>query len=438
MKKYLFTTFLVLASAFTMVISHPAVSFADCASDPANETGDCPPAAATTPAATTPAATTPPGVVPTSSSIPNTPTPVGQTTLINGQPSYTLLEPLPCLSGTKNSNTVCTTVDGVREVTAINIQGYILYLFKIAIAIAVLLAVVMVTWGGFKYMTVESVTGKSDAKETIQNAILGMLGALGSYLILYTINPQLVDLNLVAVPKLNITINANNLGTANLNTYINTINGQISAATIQQNALDKQAQTDQTQVNNLQDQFNQAGCNTEDPPTPNQCASMQTALNNAQATAAASTAASATGRVMSSYALNDTNVTSPNTTVNQVNDLIADNQKNAATAIAALPNNDATDKQTINNNLTLNDTLLQNQALLLNYQNGQYFNSTESNSAKNAAIGAIQLNTAKAEVNLAPNDPLRQQYAANQTVQINQINGIAPQQTLTGALTGQK
>ena len=74
------------------------------------------------------------------------------------------------------------------------------------IAVAVFATVVMVIIGGFQYMLTDSVTKKGDARSTIKNAFLGLAGALLSYLILYTINPQLVDISLVTVPKLNLTV----------------------------------------------------------------------------------------------------------------------------------------------------------------------------------------------------------------------------------------
>jgi hypothetical protein len=64
------------------------------------------------------------------------------------------------------------------------------------IAIAGGLAVVRIIIGGFQYITAEAFTGKSNAKDTIQSALLGFLLAAGSFLILNTINPDLTELNL--------------------------------------------------------------------------------------------------------------------------------------------------------------------------------------------------------------------------------------------------
>ncbi len=131
-------------------------------------------------------------------------------------PQYTLLEPLPTINGDTSER--CTVDPATqKQVCTIDLKSYVIYIFKLAIALAVFLAVVMITWGGFRYMTVESVSGKSDAKEIIQNALLGLLGALASYLILYTINPQLVNLNLITVPQLQLKQDPNVINQAAFN-----------------------------------------------------------------------------------------------------------------------------------------------------------------------------------------------------------------------------
>lgn len=101
--------------------------------------------------------------------------------------SYTLLEPLPCVDGGGQG---CE--GGVlRTVTLAN---YIGYLFRLIIALAGAIAIFRITWGGFKYMTTDAITGKKEGKAEIQQAIYGLLMVLASYLILRTIDPRLVNL----------------------------------------------------------------------------------------------------------------------------------------------------------------------------------------------------------------------------------------------------
>lgn len=75
---------------------------------------------------------------------------------------------------------------------------FIFYLngaYKTAIGVAGLLAVVMIIWWGFQYVLTSKEGGKSDSREGITNAIVGLLLTLGSWLIVYTINPKLVQLD---------------------------------------------------------------------------------------------------------------------------------------------------------------------------------------------------------------------------------------------------
>ena len=70
------------------------------------------------------------------------------------------------------------------------------------IGFVALAAFLMFTWGGVLYM----IAGDKDptsAKSYMKNAIYGLLLALGSYLILYTINPALVNIPELKLPEIN-------------------------------------------------------------------------------------------------------------------------------------------------------------------------------------------------------------------------------------------
>ncbi len=101
---------------------------------------------------------------------------------------YTLLEPLPCIP---DAGVTCTEGQTIKE---IDIVGFVGYVFKFSIALSAFLAELMIMWGGFEYMTSETPFGKSDGKDRITNAIVGLLGILSSYLILATIDPRLVEI----------------------------------------------------------------------------------------------------------------------------------------------------------------------------------------------------------------------------------------------------
>ncbi len=84
---------------------------------------------------------------------------------------------------------------GEGGTAAPNLTQYLVLVFKLAIGLAAMLAVVMITIGGFEYMTSETFSGKGDGKKRIENAIYGLLLAIASWLILYTINPKLTEFN---------------------------------------------------------------------------------------------------------------------------------------------------------------------------------------------------------------------------------------------------
>ena len=86
---------------------------------------------------------------------------------------------------------------GPLDMSGDGLERYLLSLFKIAIGLAGVLAVVMIVVCGIRMMG-ESVSGKEAAKECIRNALLGLILAIASWALLYTINPALVSTKLIA------------------------------------------------------------------------------------------------------------------------------------------------------------------------------------------------------------------------------------------------
>ncbi len=85
-------------------------------------------------------------------------------------------------------------IPGLTDADKISMELYINTLYTIAISVAAFLAVVKIILAGLKYMLSEVVTNKEDAKKDIKGALLGLMIVLGAWLILTTINPQLVNL----------------------------------------------------------------------------------------------------------------------------------------------------------------------------------------------------------------------------------------------------
>lgn len=83
----------------------------------------------------------------------------------------------------------------IRDIRTYKLGDYINKLFQIAIGILGVLSVVMIIIAGVQYMTVESIVGKSDAKQRIIGAVSGLLLSLGIFIILNTINPNLLEVN---------------------------------------------------------------------------------------------------------------------------------------------------------------------------------------------------------------------------------------------------
>lgn len=77
--------------------------------------------------------------------------------------------------------------------TAIPFGEYLTRLFTTAIGLAIILAVLMIVWGGFQYLSTDAITDKEEGKEKWTQAIYGLVLVLASYLLLQTINKQIVE-----------------------------------------------------------------------------------------------------------------------------------------------------------------------------------------------------------------------------------------------------
>lgn len=73
-----------------------------------------------------------------------------------------------------------------------NLGNYVNNLIKVIIGLASAMAVFMIVFGGIEWMMSDSFVSKGQGKKKILDAIKGLVLALGSYLILITINPNLV------------------------------------------------------------------------------------------------------------------------------------------------------------------------------------------------------------------------------------------------------
>jgi hypothetical protein len=86
--------------------------------------------------------------------------------------------------------------DFVNTTTAADLSQYLNNMFRLGIGIATALAVLMIVIGGIEYMSTDAIGGKEEGKEKITSALWGLFLALAAYLILNTINPQLLNTSL--------------------------------------------------------------------------------------------------------------------------------------------------------------------------------------------------------------------------------------------------
>ncbi len=97
----------------------------------------------------------------------------------------------------------------IGDAKSINVtDGFGVYaaeMIRIFVGILCTLGVVMFIWGGIQYMSPGSSENKTNGLLRIKNTIYGLLLVLGSYTLLYTINPKLVNLG-VSVPSVVLTL----------------------------------------------------------------------------------------------------------------------------------------------------------------------------------------------------------------------------------------
>ena len=104
---------------------------------------------------------------------------------------------LPTFTFAREEFVPLQTVGGViEEGQEQELGDFLNGVFRIGVGAAALLAVLMITIGGFEYMTSTIPGVKADGKSRIVGAILGLLLILLSWLILNIINPDILSFDL--------------------------------------------------------------------------------------------------------------------------------------------------------------------------------------------------------------------------------------------------
>ncbi len=112
------------------------------------------------------------------------------TTIYAATAPYTVLAPLPGTTIEQNCTANCTT----------DLQTYLPGVFWWSIGLAAAMAFVMITYGGLVYMTSDAIYGKEDGRKYIENALWGLLLVIGAWVILNTLNPQILSFHLT-IPR---------------------------------------------------------------------------------------------------------------------------------------------------------------------------------------------------------------------------------------------
>lgn len=115
------------------------------------------------------------------------------------QTPYSVLAPLP---GTNAESTNCVPKPDGTGCTS-DLGKYLPGLFNIVIGVGAIAAFVVITLYGLELMLTDSLVTKQNAKGMIENALWGLGLIIFAYVILYTINPNLIAGNLnISTPKI--------------------------------------------------------------------------------------------------------------------------------------------------------------------------------------------------------------------------------------------
>ena len=116
---------------------------------------------------------------------------VTPSSLLSNTNNYCMLAPV----GNLFKNTGLQTGSDSSKTATINLTGgikpFFAAIYMVGITIAIGLAIVVITFGGIRMATTDSVTATDSGKKMINAAVAGLLIALFSYVILNTINPAL-------------------------------------------------------------------------------------------------------------------------------------------------------------------------------------------------------------------------------------------------------
>jgi hypothetical protein len=141
--------------------------------------------------------------------------------------------------------TVSSNIPGPNSTTS-GIGSFVSNLYTFALLLAGLLAFGAIVWGGIKYATGRgNPTAESEGRSWITNALLGLLLLAGAYIILYTINPNILNLQPGALAPISTILSSGSPGpgqSGGTGTCNAAPSGPCSAAALQSTCMGSNAQ----------------------------------------------------------------------------------------------------------------------------------------------------------------------------------------------------
>jgi len=121
------------------------------------------------------------------------------------QQTYKMLSPklqidVPGLSFDNVDVNAADGPGGIKQYSVPYLSLYLAAIYKYAIGLGTLIAIIFVMYGGFRWMTSFG-NGKavSEARSMIGNAVMGLLLLIGAYSLLYFINPDLIKMEALEI-----------------------------------------------------------------------------------------------------------------------------------------------------------------------------------------------------------------------------------------------
>lgn len=98
------------------------------------------------------------------------------------------------------SNIVVETEGNIRTIDVPWLANYLSGAYRYAVGAAAVIAATLMMIGGFQYMTAGGDASRVAAgKEKISNALIGLFLTVGAYVILYTVNPDILNLDTLKI-----------------------------------------------------------------------------------------------------------------------------------------------------------------------------------------------------------------------------------------------